>query len=92
LDQNHFLVKNQAVDAANPPSSKTHLQDFVLKNQGELTIFSNDVEVVIADNGIKYGIKNVIFSGTLVNVMLRCDEAKYCLDPEIRNLAGQSVF
>ncbi|WNZ46114.1 ATP-binding protein [Leptolyngbya boryana CZ1] len=70
----------------------TLLQDFVLKNQGKLTIFSNDVEVVIADNGVKYGMKNVNFSGTLVNIMLRCDEAKYCLDTEIRDLAGQSVF
>jgi anti-sigma regulatory factor (Ser/Thr protein kinase) len=58
------------------------LQDFVAKNHGNLMIFSNDGYVAIDDNGIRYENKDINFSGTLVNIALRCDQRYYCLASE----------
>lgn len=59
------------------------LHEFVVKNHGKLMIFSNDGYVVIGDNGVRY--KNICtsFSGTLINISLKCDESYYCLASEV---------
>ena len=59
------------------------LQEFVIKNHGNLMIFSNDGYVTIDDNGVRYENKDINFSGTLVNIALRCDEQYYCLASEV---------
>lgn len=62
------------------------LQDFVSKNHGNLMIFSNDGYVTIGDNGVIYKNKDINFSGTLVNIALRCDEQYYCLASEVPSI------
>lgn len=59
------------------------LQDFITKNHGCLTIFSNDGCVTVNDNGVSYKIGETDFSGTLVNIALLCDEHYYCLASEV---------
>ncbi|NET30432.1 MAG: hypothetical protein F6K19_00255 [Cyanothece sp. SIO1E1] len=59
------------------------LQEFVTKNHGNLTIFSNDGGVIIDDNGIKYKDESTSFSGTFVNIALQCNEDYYCLASEV---------
>jgi hypothetical protein len=46
-------------------------------------IFSNDGYVVIGDNEIRYENKSTNFSGTLINIALKCDESHYCLASEV---------
>lgn len=62
------------------------LQDFVTKNHGNLTIFSNDAWVTIDDNGVIYENRAINFSGTLVNIALKCDEQYYCLASEFPSI------
>ena len=62
------------------------LQDFVTKNHGNLMIFSHDGYVTIGDNGVSYENKDINFSGTLVNIALRCDERYYCLASEVPSI------
>ena len=64
------------------------LQDFMIQNHGNLMIFSNDGCVIIDDNGTKYENKCINFSGTLVNISLKCDESYYCLASEIADVEG----
>jgi len=59
------------------------LQEFIAKNHGNLMIFSNNGYVAIDDNGMRYENKDINFSGTLVNIALRCDEQYYCLLSEV---------
>ena len=61
------------------------LQDFIIKNKGELTIFSNDGYVNISDN-IIYENRCTSFCGTLINIALKCDESYYCLASEAHQL------
>ncbi|MEH2320222.1 hypothetical protein [Nostoc sp.] len=61
------------------------LQEFIVKNHGNLTIFSNDGYVNIGDN-IIYENKCTNFKGTLINIALRCDESYYCLATEAHQL------
>ena len=57
------------------------LQEFVKCNHGILKIFSNDIYVKITDNDdAKYKKQKVHFSGTLINITLKCSETYYCLD------------
>ena len=65
------------------------LQDFVIKNHGNLIIFSNDGYVEIDDNGVRYENKCTNFSGTLVNIALCCDESYYCLASEVSSFEKQ---
>jgi signal transduction histidine kinase len=64
------------------------LHDFVAQNQGILTLFSNDGCVIVDDNGIKFQNTYTKFSGTLVNIGLRCDQSYYCLASEVTESAG----
>lgn len=57
------------------------LQDFITKNHGELTIFSNDGYVNVSDN-IMYENRCTSFRGTLIDIALKCDESYYCLASE----------
>jgi signal transduction histidine kinase len=59
------------------------LQDFITKNHGCLTIFSNDGCVTVDDNGVSYMMGETDFSGTLVNIALQCNEHYYCLASEV---------
>jgi hypothetical protein len=45
-------------------------------------ICTNDGQVKISDNGVEYSSNNKYFSGTLVNIVIQCDESKYCLSNE----------
>ncbi|MEL6492744.1 MAG: ATP-binding protein [Cyanobacteria bacterium J06621_3] len=58
------------------------LQDFITVNQGALYIFSNDSCVTIDNNGVNYKNTGINFSGTLVDIAIKCDESYYCLDSE----------
>lgn len=58
------------------------LQEFIIKNHGNLTIFSNDGYVNIGDN-IIYENNCTNFRGTLINIALKCDESHYCLASEV---------
>jgi len=58
------------------------LKEFVNYNQGTLKIFSNDSYVKIADNDVTYSKQTINFSGTFINITLKCDEAYYCLASE----------
>jgi hypothetical protein len=57
------------------------LQDFLIENQGELKIFSNDGYLRIKEGNIKYAQQKVNFSGTLIDLELRCDQSVYNLAP-----------
>lgn len=59
------------------------LQEFIQCNKGTLRIFSNDGYVKIEDNKVIYKKQKINFSGTLINITIRCDESYYCLDSEI---------
>ncbi|MEM9906251.1 MAG: ATP-binding protein [Cyanobacteria bacterium P01_D01_bin.44] len=58
------------------------LKDFIQRNRGSLLIYSNDGCLNIDDNGISYRDRLIDFSGTLVNISLRCDETVYTLDSD----------
>lgn len=58
------------------------LQEFVIQNQGNLRIFSNDGCVSIDHTGIRYENGYTNFTGTLVDIAFRCDESYYCLASE----------
>jgi hypothetical protein len=58
------------------------LQNFIIQNKGILMICTNDGQVKISDNGVEYSSNNKHFSGTLVNIVIQCDESKYCLSNE----------
>jgi hypothetical protein len=62
------------------------IEQFILKNHGNLMIFSNDGYVNISDNGTIYENVCTNFSGTLVNIAFRCDERYYCLASEVPQL------
>ncbi len=61
------------------------LKEFVKKNNGNLMIFSNDGCVIIGDNQVRQD-KCTNFSGTLINITLKCDERYYCLASEVPRL------
>lgn len=65
------------------------LEQFILKNRGNLMIFSNDGYVNISDNGTIYENVCTNFSGTLVNIAFRCDEKYYVLDSD--SLHGEAI-
>jgi anti-anti-sigma regulatory factor len=60
----------------------TLLHSFIAQNRGTLTICTNDGKVEISDGKIEYASTNRLFSGTLVNIDLQCDESEYCLSTE----------
>ena len=67
------------------------LQGFIRKNHGNLTIWSNDAQVSIGDNEVKYESHDINFNGTLVDIALLCDERYYCLASEMPP-AGDPLF
>ncbi|MEH1792320.1 MULTISPECIES: hypothetical protein [unclassified Nostoc] len=97
LPQNLDMTANEALEWAFEPGNSTKqnsvsrgaglnlLQEFIVKNHGNLTIFSNDGYVNIGDN-IIYENKCTNFKGTLINIALRCDESYYCLATEAHQL------
>ena len=94
LPENSHFSSNEALEWALQSGTSTVpsmcrglglnlLQEFINCNQGILKIFSNDVYVKIADNKVIYKKQKVNFSGTLVNITLKCSEAHYCLTSEL---------
>ncbi|MBE9102331.1 hypothetical protein [Vacuolonema iberomarrocanum] len=67
------------------------LQEFITRNHGSLTVFSNDSCVTVDDNGVRYEDRSIIFCGTLFNIALRCDERYYCLASEMA-LSEEPLF
>lgn len=67
------------------------LQSFVTKNRGNLRIFSNDACISIDDNGARAENKRINFTGTLVDIALRCDKSYCCLASEASS-AGEPWF
>jgi signal transduction histidine kinase len=67
------------------------LQEFIRQNHGSLTIWSNDAQVSISDNEVKYESCDINFSGTLVDIALLCDERYYCLSSEVPS-TGEPLF
>jgi len=65
------------------------LEQFILKNRGNLMIFSNDGYVKISDNGTIYENVCTNFSGTLVNIAFQCDEKYYVLASD--SLRGEAI-
>ena len=61
------------------------LKDFIKSNKGKLEIFSHDAYVRIDANNEYYGNTQSVFQGTLINIVLKCDESYYCLIDEISN-------
>lgn len=59
------------------------LKDFIRKNQGRLEVFSHDGYGKINAEGESYHARAVGFEGTLINIVLRCDENFYCLASEL---------
>lgn len=67
------------------------LEDFVATNHGNLSLYTHDGCVMVDDNGIRYENQHTNFSGTLVNIALRCDERYYCLASEV-SLSEKPLF
>lgn len=67
------------------------LEDFIATNQGNLSLYTHDVCVMVDDNGARYENLHTSFSGTLVNIALRCDEQYYCLASEA-SVAEEPLF
>lgn len=59
------------------------LESFIATNQGNLSLYTHDGRVMVNDNGARYENLYTSFSGTLVNIALRCDEHYYCLESEV---------
>lgn len=59
------------------------LKDFVLKNQGQIQIYSHDGYTQIDLNGEIYDNADTFFEGTLVQVRVLCDDKAYCLSSEL---------
>jgi hypothetical protein len=58
------------------------LKEFINFSQGTLRIFSNDSYVKITDNKVIYKKQTINFSGTFINITLKCNEAYYCFASE----------
>lgn len=94
LPQNSSLSTSQALEWAFSPGNTTAvgisrgmgltlLQEFIHKNQGDIKIFSNDGYACTRRDTIEYKTQNINFSGTFVNISLRCNESYYCLASEV---------
>jgi hypothetical protein len=59
------------------------LRSFVQLNDGHLEIFSNDGYAHVDNSGFAFGTPRVYFAGTLITILLRCDENSYCLASEV---------
>ncbi|MFA7343383.1 MAG: hypothetical protein WC003_03670 [Terrimicrobiaceae bacterium] len=58
------------------------LRSFVEVNDGQMEIFSHDGHAKVTKQGVEFRTLPVYFEGTLVNILLRCDETHYCLASE----------
>jgi hypothetical protein len=103
LPQNCWMTSSEAIDWAFQDGTSTKdetigrgvglnlLQSFVSSNQGDLRVFSGDGCAIIKDNEGRYKDKCTSFQGTLVNIVLLCDEFYYCLPSEVSQ-KGRSWF
>jgi len=58
------------------------LTSFVQVNAGEMQIFSHEGHAMVNSNGVAFSQTSEYFEGTLVNILLRCDEHYYYLNAE----------
>jgi hypothetical protein len=58
------------------------LSSFVRVNDGRLEIFSHEGHAIVTKAGVQFSSIERYFEGTLVNILLRCDEKYYCLTSE----------
>lgn len=58
------------------------LASFVKLNAGEMQIFSHEGHAVVNKEGVAFSEVSEYFEGTLVNILLRCDEQHYYLNTE----------
>lgn len=58
------------------------LTSFVQVNAGEMQIFSHEGHALANSNGVAFSQTSEYFEGTLVNILLRCDEKYYYLNTE----------
>ncbi len=58
------------------------LSSFVRVNNGHMEIFSNEGYARADNSGLAFTNQEVYFAGTLVTILLRCDEKSYCLATE----------
>jgi hypothetical protein len=103
LAQNSHLSSPQALEWAFHSGNSTAsqgisrgmglhiLQEFLVKNQGSLKIYSNDGYVSIKHGKIAYSQQKFNFSGTFVNIAFQCNESYYCLASEVASL-GNILF
>jgi hypothetical protein len=58
------------------------LTSFVRINDGQMHIFSHEGHAIVTKEGVAFSEIPEYFEGTLVNILLRCDERYYCLTSE----------
>ena len=58
------------------------LTSFVKINDGQMQIFSHEGHAMVTKDGVAFSQLSEYFEGTLVNILLRCDEKYYCLKSE----------
>jgi hypothetical protein len=58
------------------------LTSFVVINDGHMEIFSHEGHALVTKNGVAFSTRPIYFEGTLVNILLRCDEKYYYLKSE----------
>lgn len=58
------------------------LKSFVVANDGEMQIFSHEGHAQVTKEGVVFSVVPEYFEGTLVNILLRCDEKYYYLKSE----------
>jgi hypothetical protein len=58
------------------------LTSFVVINGGQMEIFSHEGHALVTKIGVAFLNRPVYFEGTLVNILLRCDEREYYLKSE----------
>lgn len=59
------------------------LKDFIETNDGKLEIYTHNGYCIINKNGIQFEETTHFFSGTLVNITLKCNEVYYSFEDEV---------
>lgn len=76
-----FISGNTTMSGISCGLGLSVLHDFLQENQGELKIFSNDAYWRIKSGNIECSQQKINFSGTFVNLELRCDQPDVPVTP-----------
>lgn len=60
------------------------IKSFITVNRGYLDMYSNDGRAVLNPQGANFTNRKTSFGGTILSIMIRCDEKYYALASEIR--------